>query len=108
MQNSMVVPETFSLGAGKNAAAYVIETAAAVYGSKYQFYYADERLGTGMPVMTSLDGKAHADFYWELAGRMTQGPWDATFVKGVGYVKFEAERDRKVVRVDALMANIGK
>ena len=106
MQNSLVVPETFSLGAGKNASAYLMETAASTYGEKYQFYYADERLSTGRPVMTSLDGDAHASFYWELAAKKTQGPWNATFVKGEGYKKFETERDREVIGIALLMENI--
>lgn len=106
MQNTLIVPETFSLGAGKNASAYLMETAAAMYGTKYQFYYGDERLSTGRPVMNKLDGGAHASFYWELAGRKTQGPWDATFVKGKGYTKFEAERDREVIAVEPLMKNV--
>ena len=105
MQNTLIVPGTFSLGAGKNASAYLIETAANVYGAKHQFYYADERLPNGDPVMMTLDGDTHADFYWYLAGRTTQGPWDATFVKGVGYKKFEAERDRAVASVATLIAN---
>lgn len=56
--------------------------------------------------MMILDGEAHAEFYWYLAGRKTQGPWEATYVKGVGYKKFEAENDREVESVEALIANI--
>lgn len=106
MQNTLIVPETFSLGAGKSASAYLMETAAAVYGAQYHFYYADERMHNGGSVMAAVNGDAHASFYWELAGRKTQGPWDATFVKGVGYTKFDSERDRKVMSVAALMANV--
>ncbi|MCJ1474214.1 hypothetical protein MMC13_002872 [Lambiella insularis] len=106
MQNTLVVPEVFSLGVGKNASAYLIETAAATYGAKYQFYYADERMSNGRPVMNKLDGDTHAQFYWELAGKKTQGPWDVTFVKGEGYKKFEAERDREVIGMTTLLDNV--
>lgn len=36
----------------------------------------------------SIDGPAHAAFYLQLAEGKTQGPWNATFVKGRGYVAF--------------------
>ena len=52
------------------------------------FYYADERTETGDPVFGDIDGDAHGDFFMQLAERKEQGPWEATFVKGSGYVKF--------------------
>ncbi|MCJ1377552.1 hypothetical protein MMC17_000647 [Xylographa soralifera] len=108
MQNSLIVPEVVSLGAGKNASAYLMETAATAYGAQYQFYYADERLPDGRPVMSALSGEAHAEYYFELATKKTQGPWDATFVKGVGYKRFDAERDREVTPAGMLMENVKK
>ncbi len=54
------------------------------------FYYVDERTEKGQPIMGKIDGPAHGDFCWELAQRKDQGPWDATFVKGVGYKDFES------------------
>ena len=35
-----------------------------------------------------IDGEAHGKFYLELAEGKVQGPWQQTFVKGVGYKKF--------------------
>ncbi len=52
-----------------------------------RFYYADERKADGAPKY-QIDGDAHADLFWELAEADTQGPWHQTFVKGVGYKKF--------------------
>lgn len=101
MQFSMIVPETASLGAGKNASAYLIETAANVYdikgkGEKGFWYYGDERFEDGYPTMAKIDGEAHGEFYWELAQKKEQGPWNATFVKGKGYVDFESKRNRRL------------
>ena len=108
MQSTLIVPEVVSLGAGKNASAYLMETAAAAYGTKYHFYYADERLPDGRPLMAQLSGEAHAEFYYELATRKTQGPWDATFVRGVGYTKFAAGRDREVTPAGMLSEHVKK
>jgi len=52
------------------------------------FYFADQRKADGAPIGTDLSGQAHADFYYELAQNKEQGPWDATFVEGKGYVDF--------------------
>lgn len=41
-----------------------------------------------MPVGNQLSGQAHAEFYYELAQKKEQGPWQATFVPGTGYVDF--------------------
>ena len=83
MQSTLVVPETVSLGAGKNAMAYVIETAAHAYGrqgggEKGCWYFADERMADGSSVMAGLSGEASAEFYFGLVGK-EQGPWNATF-----------------------------
>ena len=36
-----------------------------------------------------LDGPAHGEFYTQLANHEGNVPWDATFVKGKGYVEFK-------------------
>ena len=54
-----------------------------------RFYYADERKPDGAPKY-GIDGDAHADLFWELAQAETQGQWHQTFVKGVGYKKFDS------------------
>ena len=54
-----------------------------------RFYYADERKADGAPKY-GIDGDAHADLFWELAQAETQGQWHQTFVKGVGYKKFDS------------------
>lgn len=51
------------------------------------FYYADQRTPEGDSVMQNVSGEAHGDFLIELASKKEQGPWQATFVKGKGYVK---------------------
>lgn len=38
----------------------------------------------------ALDGDAHAEFYAQLV-KHEDIPWNATFVKGKGYVKFESK-----------------
>lgn len=37
----------------------------------------------------AIDGEAHGKLYAELAEHKEQGEWQQTFVKGVGYKKFE-------------------
>ena len=54
-----------------------------------RFYYGDERKVDGTAIYR-VDGEAHAKLYWELAEAKTQGPWMQTFVKGVGYKKFDS------------------
>lgn len=54
------------------------------------FYYVDERTENGQPAMSAIDGPAHGEFCFELAQNKGQGPWDATFVKGIGYKSFES------------------
>jgi hypothetical protein len=113
MQFSMLVPDVASLGAGKNAVAYLIETAANVYGVKGKgekgfWYVGDERLEDGYSVMAKIDGHAHGEFYWELAQKREQGPWYATFVRGKGYVDFETKRDRPLETSTPLMERANK
>jgi len=52
------------------------------------FFYADERTEDGRLKGTALDGPAHGDFYSQLASHAGDVPWNATFVKGKGHVKF--------------------
>jgi hypothetical protein len=53
------------------------------------FYYADERREDGSPVLSAVNGQAHADHFFELAAQLEQGPWLSTFVKDKGYVQFQ-------------------
>ena len=53
-----------------------------------RFYYSDERKADGRPAYSAIDGEAHAELYLQLAESKSQGPWQQTFVKGVGYKKF--------------------
>jgi hypothetical protein len=53
-----------------------------------RFFYADERHEDGKSKGMALDGPAHGEFYEKLAEHVENVPWDATFVKGKGYVKF--------------------
>lgn len=54
----------------------------------FSFFYADERKADGAVKGQELDGEAHGEFYAELATHEKDVPWQATFVKGKGYVKF--------------------
>lgn len=112
MQFSVIVDQTVSLGAGKNAMYYVIETAANIYGKagkgqKGFWYVADERTEKGESVMGAISGPAHAEFFWELVNLKEQGPWNGTFVMGKGYKDFESHRDRPMTTVGELMGNLG-
>lgn len=114
MMSNLIVPETFSLGAGKCAMAYVIETAANVYasqgqsGSKGTWYYGNEMTAEGQSVMSKISGEAHAERYWALANNGgKQEPWNDTFVKGEGYKDFESKWDRPLKRVSELMKQVG-
>lgn len=53
-----------------------------------RFYYADERKADGAAAFMDISGEAHGNFYVELAEGKAQGPWQQTFVKGVGYKHF--------------------
>ena len=41
---------------------------------------------------SNISGEAAADWYVELAEGKEQGPWQQTFVKGIGYKDFQAEK----------------
>ncbi|KAI9705867.1 MAG: hypothetical protein M1836_005273 [Candelina mexicana] len=108
MCSSLVIPEVFSLGVGKNAMAYVIQTAAEAYGIKEKgekgfWYFADQRFEDGVPVMAHINGEAHGEYYWHLVNQKTQGPWNNTFVKGKGYKQFEPELKRDVAGMTELI-----
>ena len=45
------------------------------------------RKADGKAMYSAISGDSHANFYWDLAQRKEQGPWDATFVDGK-YVDF--------------------
>ncbi|KAF2675329.1 putative short chain type dehydrogenase [Microthyrium microscopicum] len=87
--NVAILPKFVSAGVGKSGTAHMIWAASAAYKDRgYKFYYADERKADGSPKY-SIDGDAHARLYWQLANDETQGSWMQTFVKGVGYRKFD-------------------
>jgi NAD(P)-dependent dehydrogenase (short-subunit alcohol dehydrogenase family) len=86
--NLVPITPLLSLGMPKAAAAHMIQAASLSYADKeYQFYYGDERKADGKAMYGAISGDSHAAFYWELAQRKEQGPWDATFVDGQ-YVDF--------------------
>lgn len=70
----------------------MIWAASAAYKERgFKFYYGDERKSDGS-AKYRVDGDAHAELYWKLAEEdKTQGPWMQTFVKGIGYKKFEGQ-----------------
>ncbi|KAL7893227.1 hypothetical protein HDV63DRAFT_222601 [Trichoderma sp. SZMC 28014] len=85
----MVVRPLLSQGVGKAGAAHLMHYLAEEHKeSGYKFYYADERKLDGDPVYGEIDGDAHGVFYSQLVEKETQGPWNATFVKGQGYTAF--------------------
>jgi len=88
--NTTPIAPLLDLGVGKSATAHIIQSAAAAYKDQgFKFYYGDERKADGSAAF-SIDGEAHAKLYVELAEGKSQGPWQQTFVKGVGYKKFPA------------------
>ena len=106
--NTTILPPLMDLGVAKSGTAHMIQYAAAAYkdrGYKYvlpapvlpameltkpRFYYADQRKADGSAAYFDLDGEAHAKLYVQLADGESQGPWQQTFVKGVGYKHFPA------------------
>ncbi|KAI9656896.1 MAG: hypothetical protein M1821_003535 [Bathelium mastoideum] len=106
--NTTTLPPLMDLGVGKSATAHFIQSAAKAYadrGFKYvfvtpialtmklikdRFYYADERKADGSAAYFDIDGEAHATHYVQLAEGKSQGPWQQTFVKGLGYKHFAA------------------
>ncbi|KAH7364127.1 hypothetical protein BKA65DRAFT_522652 [Rhexocercosporidium sp. MPI-PUGE-AT-0058] len=86
----LTMPVAMNLALGKRGVGHMIENAVMLYEKEgYNFYFADERFPDASPMYQSLNGDAHAEFYYELATKKDQGPWEATFVKGQGYVDFE-------------------
>ena len=67
----------------------------------HRFYFADEREASGDPVYSAIDGSAHAAFYAQLIAGETHAPWNATFLKGQGYVRFSES-----VVEDAVVMNL--
>jgi len=57
--------------------------------TEYRFYYGDERNEDGSPAYMKIDGEAHAVHYLQLAESESQGPWQQTFVKEIGYKSFK-------------------
>ncbi|MCJ1424705.1 hypothetical protein MMC29_002593 [Sticta canariensis] len=89
--NTTIIPPLLDLGVGKAATAHIIQSAAAAYKDRgYKFYYGDQRKADGAAVYNDIDGDAHAKLYVELAEGKTQGPWQQTFVPGIGYKSFSA------------------
>jgi len=87
--NVIPFPQYLDLGVGKTATAHFLQLAALAYKEKgYKFYYADERTPEGGAVYSQIDGDAHAKLYVELSEGESQGPWQQTFVKGIGYKAF--------------------
>ncbi|KFY93873.1 hypothetical protein V500_03501 [Pseudogymnoascus sp. VKM F-4518 (FW-2643)] len=89
--NEFVVPMPMmlTLGVGKSASAFWVGLADGTYADKgFRFFYADERHADGKNKGMDLDGDAHGEFYAQLADHEANVPWQATFVKGKGYVKF--------------------
>ena len=103
-----IVPEQPGLGSGKAASAYLIEAAANALKEDSHWYFADERLPNGKPVMTDLSGEAHGDAYYDLATRKDQAAWNYTFVKGKGYSKCSDTADHEYTPIAELFANLGK
>ncbi|KAL7916835.1 NAD(P)-binding protein [Trichoderma velutinum] len=76
-------------GIGKSAASHLIHTASKSYrDAGFKFYYTNERLMDGSQAGPDFDGESRAKLHLELAENMEQGPWDCSFVKGIGYVDF--------------------
>ncbi|KAL6923973.1 hypothetical protein ACHAPO_006593 [Fusarium lateritium] len=87
--NVAMLPQFMAAGIGKSGAAHMIWNASAAYkDSGYKFYYVDERKPEGGPIYR-VNGDAHGEMYWNLSQDKEQGEWLQTFVKGVGYKKFD-------------------
>ncbi|KAI4153933.1 MAG: hypothetical protein LQ340_002006 [Diploschistes diacapsis] len=91
MLNIMTMAPMMDLGVGKSATAHIIQSAAAAYADRgFKFYYCDERKADGSPAYSAINGEAHGKLYVQLAEGKSQGPWQQTFVKDVGYKHFPA------------------
>ncbi|RDW59920.1 hypothetical protein BP6252_13007 [Coleophoma cylindrospora] len=89
--NTTTMPALMDLGIGKTATAHMVECAAQAYQDRgFKFYYSDERKADGKAVYNDINGEAHGELYVQLAESKSQGPWQQTFVKGVGYKHFPA------------------
>lgn len=89
--NTIVIPSLLNFGMTKGATWYMIQSLVAAYkDTRYQFYYVDERTPEGKGMM-HVSGKAHANFFAQLAEKEDQGPQLATFVKRKGYTAFAGE-----------------
>ncbi|EPS45575.1 hypothetical protein H072_468 [Dactylellina haptotyla CBS 200.50] len=90
--NTAVMPALFDLGVGKSATSHIVQMAATAYKDKgFKFYYTDERTEAGAPAAFGTpSGEAHAKHYLELSEGKTQGPWQQTFVKGIGITQSRA------------------
>ncbi|CAK7235579.1 hypothetical protein SCUCBS95973_009316 [Sporothrix curviconia] len=88
--NELPIPALGPVSIGKSATATLIQVfvGSPHKGAHSRYYYADERNADGSHVGGALDGDAHAALYTTLAKAPAQGPWQQTFVKGVGYKKF--------------------
>ncbi|KAH7381629.1 hypothetical protein BKA66DRAFT_442035 [Pyrenochaeta sp. MPI-SDFR-AT-0127] len=84
------VPMMLTLGVGKSASAFWIGVADGTYAARgFRFFYADQRQEDGSSIGMAIDGPAHAEFFAQLARQEGDVPWEATFVKGKGYVQFK-------------------
>ncbi|KFY07590.1 hypothetical protein V492_07005 [Pseudogymnoascus sp. VKM F-4246] len=89
--NVAIIPRFLDQGIGKSGGAHMIWAASAAYKDRgFKFYYGDERKADGS-AKYRVDGEAHGELYWKLGEEKTQGPWLQTFVKGVGYTKFDSQ-----------------
>ncbi|KAL9044051.1 MAG: hypothetical protein Q9214_002785 [Letrouitia sp. 1 TL-2023] len=104
--NTTTMAPLMDLGVGKSATAHIIQSAAQAYAdrgfkyaipteilpieklTRYRFYYGDERKADGSPAYSAISGEAHAKLYLQLAEDKSQGPWQQTFVKDIGYKHF--------------------
>ncbi|KAE8831618.1 hypothetical protein HRS9139_05860 [Pyrenophora teres f. teres] len=76
-QKVIPMPNFLTLGVGKSASAHWVG-----------FFYADQRLPDGAPMMNGVNGAAHGDLYAQLVQHESDVPWLVTFVHDKGYVKF--------------------
>ncbi|CAE7205580.1 hypothetical protein PTNB85_09706 [Pyrenophora teres f. teres] len=91
-QKVIPMPNFLTLGVGKSASAHWVGLADQVFrgdeGKKWRFFYADQRLPDGAPMMNGVNGAAHGDLYAQLVQHESDVPWLVTFVHDKGYVKF--------------------
>ncbi|KAI2476130.1 hypothetical protein Ptr902_12406 [Pyrenophora tritici-repentis] len=94
MLNQKVIPmlNVLTLGVGKSASAHWIGLADQVFkedgAEEWRFFYADQRLSDGAPMLNGVSGPAHGELYAQLVQHEGDIPWLVTFVQGKGYVKF--------------------